>query len=585
MIRHLAVIASHLDRRGQPDLADRMDSMTRTASIGDRFVRLASQLDARGQYDLADRLDSMTRLAQRPAIQPMFQKLDPAELANLYQLELRYSELAQRAGPGDEGGEDWPSRAREALGNEVDRIGDRLYELCRCVNISNEFNIGSRAHCPDCMGPRAGDYYESEDDYYDDDGSSAPSMEEDEEDQDYYTCQECGNRLHLEDLNEYFPTGGTEYGQGHIAHFMSSWRSLRQVPNAMPQKIIAIHYIINAIHGSGPMSSMFFSGRTVDIRRQLDQLSGRVAHGSPRFVRLAQRQYLLPLEMRPGVSDEDYSNETRDLIPADEIPPEMYGDDRGLYHVTTDLPAVLQHGLQSRRQLQRRKLNQQGLGGEIGGENQEMVATTYSENRADMIERDLRQNAGWIRGTVPSERALPAWLGRLEEALGDRGWDDTEDDDPMGPQANWQDAIDNLIWIANENGIRVHDLRESLMDFRPGSAEELGRRLDDGNLPPRARFQMMKDLEGDIIKTTQDEDEPMSSSGLAADYDVFSRIDPERIGTVPLQARRDAPRQHYPQEEQVNYYPSDLRILHPELLPHEGRALQETMLDPRRHRA
>lgn len=259
-------------------LGDLIESGDIMSVVGKRVAMLVAKM-ARMTSSAATRF---VRVAQ--AIQPMFNKLDPSELSKLYQLELRYSELAQRSGPGEEGGDDWPSRARRALAMEVDRIGNQLYDLCRCVNICSEFSEGGNAFCPDCMGPNAGDYADEDDiDDYD-----HPSMEPIEDDN--YACEYCGRTMHLYDLDEAFPTGGTWHGKEHIAHFMSTWRSLRQDPNALQQKIIAIHYIINAVHGSGAMAPMFFSGKTGDIRTKLDQLSGKFETASiSRFVRLARR--------------------------------------------------------------------------------------------------------------------------------------------------------------------------------------------------------------------------------------------------------------------------------------------------------
>ena len=106
--------------------------------------------------------------------------------------------------------------------------------------------------------------------------------------------------------------------------------------------------------------------------------------------RLAQRQYLLPLEMRPDIPDHQYTNQLDQIIDEDMVPEWLDPEDRGLYHVTTNYPAVIQNGLQSRRQLQRSKTPTLGLGGNMPNENLEMVATTYSDNRAHMIEQDLK---------------------------------------------------------------------------------------------------------------------------------------------------------------------------------------------------
>jgi len=214
-----------------------------------------------------------------PTFEPAFTKLDPAELNKLYELEQPFSDLRRRyeeQGSGALSDTEYMDvmggrgKVVGPLERHVDELGDKLYDLCRCINICTDLDYHGVAVCPRCMQGDEGKYILDEDDDY---GSPA-TMEYDDE-QESLTCENCGLKMSRVDWEDLFPTYGTDYGMQHVNNFMYNWLLARKNSgmDSIPLKIMAIHYMINAVHGSGPMASMFFSGKTGEIRRKLDELS------------------------------------------------------------------------------------------------------------------------------------------------------------------------------------------------------------------------------------------------------------------------------------------------------------------------
>jgi len=292
-----------------------------------------------------------------------------------------------------------------------------------------------------------------------------------------------------------------------------------------------------------------------------------------RMDRAAQKQMVLPLVMDPKAR---YTDRARDLIPHDQVP-EWVDDDQGLYHVTTNYPSVLDRGLMSRQQLGNAGIQGQGLGGEIPYESPGMVATTYSPGRAQDIESQLQELAGWLRGSVPTKNLI--------QRIYDAGSDDFDDWEEGG---SWEKFSRGLANIASQYGVKARSLRGRLAEGDETAVAELGDMIDAAGLDPQDRYTMIQDMEKWLYEVRDEEYEgvddkpPDPTAGLAAPFESIKDMDPDAIRTIQLRARRGAPIEHWPQEEQVNLYPWDLQLDTPDLLPHEQRAIQETMMPPRR---
>jgi hypothetical protein len=267
-----------------------------------------------------------------------FQKLHPSELRELYELELRYSELKHRvqrmtaSDLPDDGYLDWHAkRTLQRLRAVVMNIGQRLYDLCRSVNLRSEMDFGGYAPCPKCVNENSGNWTGEESDLENYEG---PTMYDNGDGT--YTCEQCGQTLPAEKIYEAFPSGGTMEGGENIWHFMREWQ---QAGDDLPRRIIAIHELVNAIHGSGEMAPMFFEGDTADIRRRLDQLSGKNASReavtriaqmlddagvhdlADRMERVAMRPFREDLDVRDPEAYAELQRVTKDPRPIRHIQP------------------------------------------------------------------------------------------------------------------------------------------------------------------------------------------------------------------------------------------------------------------------
>jgi len=145
-----------------------------------------------------------------------------------------------------------------------------------------------------------------------------------------------------------------------------------------------------------------------------NQLDDKKAYKlADKLERLAARQYMLPLEY----GDPQYSENALDFIPKDEIDPQ--NDEYGLYHVTTDLPSLLEGGLLSRNQLEKKfPGGRQGMGGRIPGQSDSQVSTTYSYERARNIYDTLQTLASVLTGETSLADALKNEYLIADEILG-----------------------------------------------------------------------------------------------------------------------------------------------------------------------
>lgn len=310
----------------------------------------------------------------------------------------------------------------------------------------------------------------------------------------------------------------------------------------------------------------------IGMVRMAAAMDARGVHDlADRMDRMAQRQMMLPLEMDGG----EYTDIASDVIPRDEFGEREDVDDLGLYHVTPYYPSVLQHGLQSKLQLSNRGIHTRGLGGETTAgpysmEDPGMVATTYSRDRAEMLEADLQQLGGWLRGEVSTASMISPILDAADSEM---SYD--------GPEL--EDFYRDVLGVLDSNGVDVSDISID-EDSEWPTAEELGRRIDAAPIDMEARYEIVRDLGGQLGTHIQDyyrdtdNEPPLPISGLAAPYDAIKGIRPEDVRTIPLRVRRDAPIQHIPGEEQVNFFPWDLSLDAPELMPHERQIIQRTMV-------
>jgi hypothetical protein len=285
--------------------------------------------------------------------------------------------------------------------------------------------------------------------------------------------------------------------------------------------------------------------------------------------RLAARQYMLPLEY----GDPRYSGNALNFIPEDEIDTE--DDDYGIYHVTTDLPSLLEGGLLSRNQLEKKfPSGRQGMGGRIPGQSDSQVSTTYSYERARNIYDTLQTVASILTGKMSLADALKNEFFTAEEVL------EENFDEPYLRQ--FINMMMDKIELQLPGHVNLKPIKTKLFKDDMSAFEDLENIMVQHNInTPEIVYNLLIELEttianihSDIYKYS-DEPQPLPIAGLAAPYEAIKDLTPENIALLELKARKDSPVAHYPQEEELNFYPWDLYIDHPELLPHERGLIQQ----------
>jgi len=98
----------------------------------------------------------------------------------------------------------------------------------------------------------------------------------------YYACPSCGFSIcitewesYMEKIEQHLEFGSpffTDFGMKYVVGYMQMWKKA----NSISEKIIALQYIINAIHGNGVMIDMFIEDGEdkILIVGVLDKISG-----------------------------------------------------------------------------------------------------------------------------------------------------------------------------------------------------------------------------------------------------------------------------------------------------------------------
>jgi hypothetical protein len=212
--------------------------------------------------------------------------------------------------------------------------------------------------------------------------------------------------------------------------------------------------------------------------------------------------------------------------------PEFVG---GFYHVTTNLPAVLHWGaLKSRKQLGD---TGPGLGGGFENQSPNKISVTYNSQKAFEIYEMLEFASMTAHNKVTAEQILNFVTGNF-------GAEITPDSNVIGV----------LKWF----GISKRVLRD---EFFEGLEEELNKRIITGE----QKYEFLIQLEDALGKDESEFDSGGDYSapkrvGLTVPFETFSQINPENIGIVQLEARKDAQPEHVQQELELRFNAEDLRL-------------------------
>jgi hypothetical protein len=217
----------------------------------------------------------------------------------------------------------------------------------------------------------------------------------------------------------------------------------------------------------------------------------------------------------------------------------------GLYHVTTNLPAVLAEGrLRSRRELRAAGRQGAGLGGGFRDEAPDRVSVGLTLDGALRVLRATRMMAQAVHGQIEAEEAFRI-LKRESEGTLSLVYDEIDaraDDEPDDPEAgdNWSSWADG-------------ELKD---------AEAKVKRAPSGPALYEA-LRIWEDRLADISSQINwIDDHPCSYTvGFTEPASKFARVRPEAVGLVQLAARKGAGSEQIPVECELRFRPEDLALV------------------------
>jgi hypothetical protein len=221
--------------------------------------------------------------------------------------------------------------------------------------------------------------------------------------------------------------------------------------------------------------------------------------------------------------------------------------DAGIYHVTSNLPRVLQTGrLLSRYQLRMMGVEAGGLGGGAEDEDANTVSTGVTFSGALRIARGMRVMSNALRGRLGSREALMA----MEEVnapsldLIERLLDEARANEDVGVGAPLPERLEERMAVAAEEVMgarRGPDLYEALC-FWEGSLFYAIATLERAEyLEPEDYF-------------------CRAPVGFLEPPAVFAAVKPENVGILQMAARKGAESREVVSECELRFNPADLII-------------------------
>lgn len=224
------------------------------------------------------------------------------------------------------------------------------------------------------------------------------------------------------------------------------------------------------------------------------------------------------------------------------------GAGAGLFHVTTNLPAVLAEGrLRSRRELQAAKIASAGLGGGVANEAVDKVSVGVTRDGALRVLKAVQLMADAVHGRIDGERALAAMnealapslfvLNHAAEWMGDAELDSPE----YGALYDYEE--------------RQYELAQAVRDAVPGPS----------------LYDALQEYEGLVMETLVDWVREMYVEmddtvcalpvGFTEPSHKFARVLPENVGLLQLAARKTADPHPIPGECELRFNSDDLVIV------------------------
>lgn len=214
-----------------------------------------------------------------------------------------------------------------------------------------------------------------------------------------------------------------------------------------------------------------------------------------------------------------------------------YADE--LWHVTTNLPAVLEEGLKPRNEV-----NSVGLGGGEGNEAANKISVTFSRDSAERIYEAMRLAAEVCRGKVLAADMISSIFRQNEELIGImEGMESITLDD---------------IW--SEIGLHGNKI---LTDLSTAHS------IEDEFRTPEQKYALMQKIEGALAawhyrnsSLFENSDVPPAQPvGFTAPFESFKNIDPKKIGIVLVAARIGSNPSVIEHERELRFWPRDLFVV------------------------
>jgi hypothetical protein len=212
---------------------------------------------------------------------------------------------------------------------------------------------------------------------------------------------------------------------------------------------------------------------------------------------------------------------------------------RGMYHVTTDLPAVIQEGLKSQEQLGREEGADpvSGLGGAAG----DMISLTYSYEKALNIQQALQMAAETAQGKLKTSDVV-RWVEDF------RSTDEAT-------------LVLGILSFFSDSGPGVSPKQLEQIYETKGWLEMLSY-LDRIDIGAMYQYGLLSQLDFKVSENRKVWDVPdLTHVGFVASWENAQNIDPEKIGIVQVAAKPGALQHHY--EYELTLAPEDAEVLGP----------------------
>jgi tetratricopeptide (TPR) repeat protein len=222
-------------------------------------------------------------------------------------------------------------------------------------------------------------------------------------------------------------------------------------------------------------------------------------------------------------------------------------EDEGLYHVTTNLPAVLEAGrLKSRLQLRGQGRKQAGLGGGLKNQAADMVSVGIGLSGALAVLQAVQVMALAVHGKISSAEALSKFNKASRRAL-----DMVEDE------------IEYRFSSYDEEGEHYNDAVR--VEQRMGSAQNEVLSAEPGPYLYAAlqRYEQAIDRAQVLLGISEPGEFStcMAPVGFTEPAHKFEHVRPENVGLIKLAGRRGAKTDLIEGECELRFKPSDLAIV------------------------